>query len=387
MKVTIAVNGHFHAMQLASQLQRHHALAQLMTTYPKRFSRAYHIEDQHVVSFFSQEILKRGLTKGISLLNKIGLPSPNLETSLSRRFDKLVQSHMKQADIFVGWSGSVGGAIKQAQQSGSLAILERGSTHILHQEAILREELALNGVEMKHVAHPRVIENELHEYEQTDYIAIPSTFVKKTFIEKGVPPEKLFVNHYGSNFQLDATPTKKAEEFTVIFCGSGGYRKGLPYLLRAFDELKLPKAKLVVIGHIESGFTDFIKRYQSDRIIFTGSLHRDQLITQFARAHAFCLPSIEEGLALVLLQAMACGLPVICTPNTGAEDVIEEGKQGFLIPIRSVDAIKEKILQLYENREQCDAMAQAARRSVCEDFTWDAYGERAFQFYQSILKS
>ena len=88
---------------------------------------------------------------------------------------------------------------------------------------------------------------------------------------------------------------------------------------------------------------------------------------------------------MVQLQAMACGLPVICTTNTGGEDIIRNGKEGFVVPIRDVEALKEKILYLYNNPEKCKRMGYNAKKMVRENFTWDYYGDRIIKKYKEIL--
>jgi glycosyltransferase involved in cell wall biosynthesis len=89
----------------------------------------------------------------------------------------------------------------------------------------------------------------------------------------------------------------------------------------------------------------------------------------------FVLPSIVEGRALVQQEAMACGLPLIVTKNAGADDLIDEGKTGFLVPIRSPKAIAEKIDWFVRNRSAIDGMRIAARRRASE-LTWFGYGEK-----------
>ena len=89
---------------------------------------------------------------------------------------------------------------------------------------------------------------------------------------------------------------------------------------------------------------------------------------------------------MVIIQAMACGLPVICTTNTGGEDIVRSGKEGFIIPIRDTDALKEKILYLYENSEICKEMGQLAKERVSEGFTWDDYGDRIIAKFHDVLK-
>ena len=89
---------------------------------------------------------------------------------------------------------------------------------------------------------------------------------------------------------------------------------------------------------------------------------------------------------MVQPQAMACGLPLITTTNTGGEDIVRTGVDGFVIPIRDVEAIKEKILFLYENHDARLAMGQAARERVVSGFSWDDYGERIAAVYQRVAR-
>lgn len=90
---------------------------------------------------------------------------------------------------------------------------------------------------------------------------------------------------------------------------------------------------------------------------------------------------------MVQPQAMACGLPLLCTTNTGGADLIVGGREGFVIPIRDVNAIKEKLLYLYEHQEECHEMGQAAKRAVQRGFTWNDYGDRMVQMFARIVES
>ena len=88
---------------------------------------------------------------------------------------------------------------------------------------------------------------------------------------------------------------------------------------------------------------------------------------------------------MVQPQAMACGLPLICTSNTGGEDLIENGVEGFIIPMRNVEALKERINFLYRNQDACREMGQAAKRRMQVGFTWDDYGQKIVNTYRTIL--
>jgi glycosyltransferase involved in cell wall biosynthesis len=97
------------------------------------------------------------------------------------------------------------------------------------------------------------------------------------------------------------------------------------------------------------------------------------------------MPSLEEGFAMVQFQAMACGLPLICTTNTGGEDLItKDGEEGYVVPIRDVEALKEKILYLYENQDIAKEMGQKAKQKVENGFTWDNYGDRYYNNLKEI---
>lgn len=90
---------------------------------------------------------------------------------------------------------------------------------------------------------------------------------------------------------------------------------------------------------------------------------------------------------MVLLQAKACGLPLICTTNSGGEDIVREGVDGFVIPIRDVDAIKEKILWAYDHRSPCSEMGRGARENALLGNAWDDYGDRIIAAYSRLVEN
>ena len=214
------------------------------------------------------------------------------------------------------------------------------------------------------------------EYEYTDYISVPSQFVYNTFTEFGIKEDKLIKNPYGVNLE-EFYPVKKEDDtFRVIHCGAISYRKGIPYLLEAFSQLNLKKSELWIVGPIDQEIKEFVDQYKDDNIIFHGPKKQSDLYWYLSQCDVFCLAAIEEGLAMVQAQAMACGLPIITTTNTGGGELIENDKNGFVIPIRDIQAIKEKILYLYKNKETSKKMSEKAIESIHNNFSWDDYGHR-----------
>ena len=116
-----------------------------------------------------------------------------------------------------------------------------------------------------------------------------------------------------------------------------------------------------------------------------GPLRGDALRAAFAEADVFCLPSIEEGFALAILEAMSAGLPVVATEATGCGEAIDNGIEGLVVASRDAEAVTGALTALVEDTERRRAMGEAARDRVVREFGWDRYGERALAIYRSVL--
>jgi len=275
---------------------------------------------------------------------------------------------------------------KKGKKLGALTILERCSSHIVYQNNILKEEYGKFGIKLEpyQLPHPKIIEKELKEYEEADYISIPSLFVKRTFLGKGIPGNKLIHVPYGVDLSQFRQVPKTDNIFRVIFTGGMSLRKGVHYLLPAFSELNLPNSELMLIGSFNEEIKPFFKKYEG-RFKWLGHIPQKELYKYYSQGSVFVLMSIEEGMAYVQTQAMACGLPVVATTNTGGEDIIRDGKDGFVIPIRDVEKLKEKLVYLYENPEARRKMGESAQQRVNQGFTWDDYGDKIIKLYADIL--
>jgi glycosyltransferase involved in cell wall biosynthesis len=382
VKITISVLGRFHLFHLAKQLQDQNFLARLITSYPKFEAAKYGINPAHVDSLLIHEIHNRGWRK----ISRFTESLFNPQYMIFELFDRHASRHIKNhCDIFAGLSGCSLYSLQRARQLGAKTVLERGSSHMLYQRTILEEEYARFGMK-REVVHPRVAERELREYKEADFISIPSQFVKGTFLQHGIPEGKLIQIPYGVNLHHFYPIPKEDSTFRIIHCANLSLRKGVPYLLQAFSELKLKDAELWLIGDVMDEVRPFLSRFASGAIKLKGQFPENELYKYMSQGSVFCLASIEEGLAMVQPMAMACGLPVICTTNTGGADIIRDGRDGFIVPIRDVEALKEKILYFYENPEVCKAMGESARRRVQSGFTWIDHGNKMIAAYQKLLK-
>ncbi|MBI1318976.1 MAG: glycosyltransferase [Candidatus Hydrogenedens sp.] len=378
MKVAVAVHGRFHAFELAAQLFRRGLLAGLATTYPEFAARRFLPPGVPLATAPVLEVVRR-------LHGRLPvLPAPDVW--IARHFARFAARTLPAgSDLAVGWSGASLELIPAAQARGLKVAVERGSAHIAHQAELhlrLRETFGA----IVPAVPPAMIARECAEYAAADAIAVPTRFAAETFTRRGIDPARLIVNPYGvdlDRFQAVA-PRRGGEVLRIVFVGRVGPPKGVPWLLRAFARLG-PKTELHLIGPIEPGMDRLFAGEPMARVVVRGPLPGAQLAEEYAAADLFCLPSLHEGLALVILQAMAAGLPVVTTPESGAGDVFTDGVEGRLVPAQDVDRLAEALAALAADAELRRAMGEAARGRVAHGFTWDDYGARAVTAYRALL--
>src|SRR5439155_7854716 len=120
-----------------------------------------------------------------------------------------------------------------------------------------------------------------------------------------------------------------------------------PYLMEAFRLIlkKHPSARFLLMQTIQDDVKPVLSRYRDLPIEWTGYLAHDRLAAHLRRADVFILPSLEDGFARTVTEALACGLPVITTPNTGASDLVQPGVNGEIVPIRDPQAIADAVVK------------------------------------------
>lgn len=379
--IRISCSVKVHAFQLAEQLARHQLL--------NRFYTIYHQGRNPLVARFNS----RKDTERIPLACISTYPWLTLYMRLIKDpfrinslFDKQVAGSLKREPEYkalVCWSGMSINSMRQAKRDGKKVVLERGSSHIAFQIPLLEEEYERWGYKFKR--DNRVIEQELEEYELADHITIPSEFVRDTFLQKGYDNDKLFKNNFGSTSYFRPTQPK-SKKFTVLYVGSLSLRKGLPYLFNALKLLQIDSAQYDVwfVGAIQPEVKSLLSHYSASNWKFFGHVNHVQLPDVISACSVAVHPSLEEGLSMVIPQLMSCGVPVIATTNTGGADIIQDGLNGFIIPIRSPEAIMEKIAMLYNNREKLAMMQEQAQHFGRHFGTWNNYGDRYAHFLKTI---
>jgi len=383
--VTISCSGKFHAFALAEQLKKNGKLDMLYTSYAWQKNRYFRRLAKRVDI---EEIPADKINTNILLAIPMKL-FPRAAYVWNDLFDLWVAHKLgkSKSKVFIGWSGMSLHSIRAAKKQRMITIVERGSSHILFQNEILKEEYKKFNKNFS--IHPLVIKKELKEYEEAAYISIPSGFVKNTFLQYGVNETKLIMNPYGARkpelFKAGQTSANK-KKFTIVYLGTLSVRKGLIYLFEAISKLKLKTEDYEVwmIGKVEDEIHTIVNRFEKPNWKFFGHVNHYELPSYLSLCDIAVQPSIEEGLSMVIPQLMACGVPVIATTNTGGEEVIQDGVNGFIIPIRSPEEITEKIEHLYNNPIELKEMKKAAGDIINNGMTWDDYGIRYIDFINKI---
>lgn len=300
--------------------------------------------------------------------------------------DLACHKFMLDCDIFLFYNGSGLNSSRYGKKHGTITIVEAVNSHVEYQEAILAEEHRNIGLPWRPFPSNEK-KRRLSEYEEADYILLPSEFVKRSFIAKGFPEHKLLKVPYGFNklkraeSELNSNPKNKS--FIVLYVGAISIRKGIRYLIEAYNRLEVKSKKLIIVGP-DAADGALTGVYLPPSIVFTGILKGEQLEDAYSSADVFCLPSIEEGLALVLGEALSFGLPIITTCNTGADDIITDGKEGYIVPIRDSDAIRDKLQILADDPKLLTEITMNSVAKANELDGWDESGKNLVDCLQKV---
>jgi glycosyltransferase involved in cell wall biosynthesis len=383
-QIIISCIARFHHFHLARQMEKHGLRKAIYTGYPKfKLRDEQSIPPQKIKTFpyLQMTYLRRNYLG----LHKWQWLSELWAWQAHETLDKHVARQIKTPDVLIALSGSGLHSGTKIKQLGGTYICDRGSSHIAFQNEILQQEHQIWGIPYQPI-NPKKIEKELNEYHTANYITVPSDFVKNSFIEKGVPPEKIIKIPYGARldrFKPMAQPNNQV--FQVLWVGAVSLRKGFLYALQAFIKLEHPNKQFVVIGSIDNTMKHLLKNFNLSQVKFLGNLPNNQLPLMYSQSHVFVLASIEEGLAMVQGEALACGCPVIATPNTGGADLFTHEVEGFIVPIRNADAMAQKLQLLADNPSLRQKMSEAALLKVQTLGGWDGYGT-LFDHFISKLK-
>jgi starch synthase len=383
MKVIYTAPNRAHHYRYASSLNRANFLLVFVSGFSRLSPRSKLVE-------IKEKMYRADILQTLYLLSlKLRLPKmfcKHLAYLAKIEQDFACSKFLKDADLFLFYNGGGLSSCRNAKNKGVITVVEAVNSHVEYQEDLLKEEYEKLNLKWTPF-HKLEKSRRLKEYDEADYILLPSEFVKRSFIEKGFPENKLIKVPFGFD-NLNKTEIKERINnqagFTVLFVGSISVRKGLRYLIEAFKMLELANKKLIIVGPRDSvsGIDDI---ELTEDIIFKGVLKGSDLANEYSLADVFCLPTLEEGMALVQGEALSFGLPIITTTNSGGDELITDGKEGFIVPIRDALAIYKKLNILGTDRKLLNQMKVAAQKKAATLNGWDASGNLLCQKLETIF--
>lgn len=383
MKAVLTTLGKFHSFDLARQLHARGALEAIYSGYPRFKLQGEGLPRDRVRTFpyLHTPYMASGWRDrfGIGFLRQWEYWD---RTSL----DSFVARTLPDAELFVGLSGCGLATGREARRRGMKYVCDRGSTHIRHQDEVVRAEHERWGLHFAGV-DPRIIAREEAEYANADLITVPSGCVRDTFLARGLPEAKVKVLSYGVDLERFHPAGAPAEGgFDLLFVGGINLRKGVPYLLSAFHALQHPNKRLTIAGTAEPLVVDRLRALGllTDEIKLLGHVPQPELKLLMSRSHVLVLPSLEEGLAMVMAQALACGCPVVASSPTGAADLFSDRVEGFIVAPGTVDPLTERLQLLADDPDLRAGMSAAALKRVRSIGGWSAYGDNAMRLYGQL---
>ncbi len=259
---------------------------------------------------------------------------------------------------------------------------------ILNEELALHPECAPSLQQEWEIALPgQDFQRLVEEPGLASRILVASSFTKLSLVENGTPPEDITVIPYGVDLERFRPATQRSRDpagpLKLLFVGRINQRKGVSYLLEALRHFTPRQVHLTVCGRV----VDDLKLFEpfADQVTIRPSVTNDQLVAAYQAADLFVFPSVAEGFGQVLLEALACGLPILTTTSTAAPDLITDGVEGFILPPRRPDLLVDRLRWSLEHRPELEAMHVLARKQA-ESFTWARFRARCATAVASYLE-
>lgn len=319
------------------------------------------------------------------LLSKIAKVSEG-KTLLRRceMFDDWTAKKMDKCRIFHSQDGFCLKTAKRMKEKGAVFICDRGIISASYLKHLSEQEYGRYGINK--VYADCFIQDRTHEeHELANCILVPTETVKRSLIDEGICADKIQIIPYGVDLSFFAdVPSKKKDsgKFSVLFVGEISFRKGCHYLLNAWSHLNLKDAELILIGHVEPEFSVFLDSYTGRNYRIISYIAQQELLKYYQEASMFILPSLAEGSARVIYEAMACSLPVVYTDMAGS--VARNGVDGFEIPSFNSEAIEEKIVYLYNHRTEGVEMGENGKQWI-KNYSKEKYREKIQSVYLQYL--
>jgi glycosyltransferase involved in cell wall biosynthesis len=307
--------------------------------------------------------------------------------------DRLVAGRLAhlagRVDLVHAWPLGALKTLETASRLGIPTVLERPNAHTRFAYEVVRLECDQLGISLpsnhEHSFNQAILDIEEAEYQAADKLLCPSDFVRRTFLERGFPPEKLVRHQYGfdpSRFYPAQTAPSSTKPLTLLFAGGCAPRKGLHFALAAW--LQSPASEdgqFLIAGAFVPGYAERLERlirHPSVRVLG----HRDDLADLMRASDILVLPSLEEGSALVTAEARGCGCVLLVSDAAGA--LCTHMENALVHRAGDVQTLARQIAALHEDRSLLITL-RARSLATTSQITWKAAGSRLFRVYEDVI--
>lgn len=369
MKIVVATTTGFHLRHLAREWIAAGHDVTYMTYLPN-----FRIRRDRIALERSRSFFWRLAPDSIHALNRRWPSRQRRATQeMLRRADEAYAAALPPCDVLVALSAMADKCARVARSRyGARVVIERGSTHVLKQSALVAD-----GADS---LPPEYVARELTSYEVADIVALPSSHAVESFVEQGFSRPRLFKNIYGVDLQIFQSTPKPPGPLRLLFVGQWSTRKGCDALVEILR--RRPDLSLTHVGlPVDLGLPQ-LANFKS-----LGHRTHPELSALMASHHMLLLPSREDGFGMVLIEALACGLPVIASTRTGAPDLAEivaDREAIVLVAPADPEALLEGVESATRYVERQKGMREILTPSDRRNLSWTAYAKRYHDFLSEL---
>lgn len=311
-----------------------------------------------------------------------------VESLFYKKLMKFVKK--KKPDAIIIYNGSANKHLEELNGTNIVKIMDMSIAKREYIHDILQKEIDETGrVEIRrmHMSYwnEKMIKNDMEGCTMVDYFLVPSHFVESSLLSNGISNEKIKLVPYGVDIKMFSHKERKRKDdiLRLIYVGNISYRKGSHRLLQVIS--KLDSVELFLAGTYDKNSSLYTDYSDVKNIHFMGFITRDKLNDLYNQCDVFVLPSLCEGMAMVGLEAMATGLPLLCTYYSGVNDVVKNGINGFVYNANKNDELKHYIVWFQKNMDKIPSMSKHARETSLR-YSWDIYQENVAKTVLECVK-
>jgi glycosyltransferase involved in cell wall biosynthesis len=295
-----------------------------------------------------------------------------------QRFCELVvRAGLDDSDTVYAYTSAAQELFEAAKSAGLRCVLDHATAPKLYEDNLVNDEIQRRSGWVEGKIHDdcaaEYTARQQREWELADLIVCGSTFVRESIRHMGGPVEKTVVIPLGfANVPKTYPPRDNngARHLNVLFVGDAAIRKGIGDFVEAIRLAGADRFKGRVVGNVQ--LSKYGRQKAGEVVELIGPIPRSEMAAQYRWADIFILPSLSDTFGLVILEAMAHGVPVIATHNTGAPDILRDSVDGFIVPVKAPEVIAERLMRLASDRKSLREMSLNSF-DRCREFNLEAY--------------